>query len=229
MTKWNKSFFLILLFFIAVTLPIKAEDIESSYDKLFLSSVGNYQEHHNGSLNFCTKKSCTHLKSLDGIWVLRKKTIKRTTTLLQEPITFVHCNSRLPFELRDVEREVLISQKEPSYFLFTSVFPITDEIYYDQNHNTQVTYKGLGLKGVLDPEDLTYAYTLNLVNHLEHKTRPRQIWINGRIMYESLSNSRIKGKGYEILYTPECGGFVKDEIKFELIKKPIICALNVTS
>ena len=44
------------------------------------------------------------LPNLNGIWVLKRKTIKRRINpVLSKPITFRHCNTILPFEKRDFE------------------------------------------------------------------------------------------------------------------------------
>ena len=95
---------------------------------------------------------------------------------------------------------------------------ITKDIYHDPNLNEDIEYHNFGFKGVIDPQDITYAYTLKLNNHKENPTLARQLWLNGKLKFEYISGDKIIAKGYEIEYTPECHGFIRDEIEFQLVK-----------
>ncbi|MBI3591263.1 MAG: hypothetical protein HY094_07815 [Candidatus Melainabacteria bacterium] len=160
------------------------------------------------------------LPKLDGTWILTKTTTKRVVNpLLTKPTTFVHCNSRLPFEKRDFEeKEVVVSSRGPDYFLINSKYPTTKDVYHDPNLNEDIEYHNFSFKAVIDPEDITYAYTLRLNNHKENPALARELWLNGKLKFEYISRNKILAKGYEIEYTPECQGFIRDEIKFQLVK-----------
>ena len=160
------------------------------------------------------------LPNLDGIWLVSKTTTKRKINpVLTKPISFVHCNSILPFEKRDfLNKEVVINSRGSDFFVISARYAITTDSFFDPNQNTVIEYDNFGLKGVIDPEDLTYAYTLKLKDFLGHRTLARQLWLKGKLKYDSISNDRITAKGYEIEYTPECQGWVMDEIEFVLVK-----------
>ncbi len=160
------------------------------------------------------------LPDLDGIWLLSKTTIKRRINpVLTQPISFVHCSSRLPFEKRDIEnKEVVINSRGSDFFVISAKYPVTTDSFFNPNQNTIIEYDNFGLKGVIDPEDLTYAYTLKLHDFIDNRTLSRQLWLKGKLKYDSISSNRITAKGYEIEYTPECKGWVMDEIEFVLVK-----------
>jgi hypothetical protein len=161
------------------------------------------------------------LPNLNGIWLLKKKTVKRKINPVRsQPVTFVHCTSRLPFEKRDFEeKEVVISLTSPNSFTVMAIYPITNDVYHDPNLNKDITYQNFGFKASIRPEDITYAYTLKLKDHVENPTLARQLWLNGKLKFEHISGSKITAKGYEVEYTPECHGFVTDEITFVFEKE----------
>lgn len=162
------------------------------------------------------------LPGLNGVWVMRKKSIKRINTSLVKEVSQVQCNSRLPFEERPFEKEIVISSQGQDYFVFKAVYPASKDVHFNLNKTNKVEYQNFGLKGVVIPREITYVYTLKLVNHLENPALARQLWLSGKLNFEKLSRDKISGKGYELEYTPECLGFVRDEIEFELIRREII-------
>ena len=160
------------------------------------------------------------LPDLNGVWKLTKKTNKRIASpVISKPISFVRCTSRLPFEKRDFEeKDVVISSSGPDSFSVMAIYPVTDDIYHDPNQKKDIVYQNFSFKGVIRPENFTYAYTLKLKDHKENNALARQLWLNGKLKFEHISHSKIVAKGYEIEYTPECRGFVTDEIAFEFEK-----------
>ena len=162
-----------------------------------------------------------NLPALEGTWLISKTTNKRIINpLLTKPISFNYCTSRLPFEKRDFkDKEVIIGSRGPDFFQVNSKYPVTDDVYFDPNQNEEITYQNFGFKAVIDPRDLTYSYTIKLLDHIDNPGLARQLWINGRLNYEYISGRKIVAKGYEVEYTPECMGFVADEIEFVLVKK----------
>lgn len=160
-----------------------------------------------------------YFPDLDGIWLLTKKTIRRRIDpQLIKPVVLRQCNSRLPFEKRDFKKNVVIHSLGPDYFTIRSLYPVTNDIYYDPNQDIDITYENFGLKGVLDPFDLSYAYTIKLKDHINYPSLARQLWLNGKLKYDSISRHKIVARGYEIEYTPECEGFLLDEIVLEFTK-----------
>lgn len=161
------------------------------------------------------------LPNLNGIWILKKKTIKRKVNpVLTKPITFRHCNTRLPFEKRDFEeKQVVIAESGPDSFTAMAIYPITDDIYHDPNIKKDIIYQNFSFKASIRPEDITYAYTIKLKDPIENSTLARQLWLNGKLKLEHISGSSIKAKGWEVEYTPECQGFIVDEIAFEFEKE----------
>lgn len=161
-----------------------------------------------------------NLPSLDGNWLVTKKTIKRMNDiLLIKPVTFIHANSRLPFEKRDFkDKEVVISSQGPDSFAVRAIYPVTDDVYYDPNQDLEIKYQNFGLKAVIDPKDITYAYTLKLDKPIENPTLARQLWLNGRLNFKYLSSDKIIARGYEVEYTPELAGYLLDEVEFEFVR-----------
>ena len=155
---------------------------------------------------------------LNGKWILKKRTIERVNPQIVKERTLISCNERLPFENRSFEKEVVISPYEEDVHLVRSIYPASDDIYFDPNVKTEIKYQNYNFKGVIIPEELTYSYTLKLFDHLEYPTLARQLLLMGRLFVENMLPGRITGKGYELISTPECSGFVRDEIEFELIK-----------
>ena len=160
------------------------------------------------------------LPRLDGVWVLRKKLVKRTGTSITKPITNVQCASRLPIEERPFEKQVVISSQGQDYFVLRSLYPATQDIYSDLTNTKQVEYQNFGFKGIVNPGEISYAYTLKLADHLENPAFARQLRFKGKLIFEKVSKDKITGTGYEIENTPECHGYIKDEIVFELVKLP---------
>ena len=227
----TKSYFnLIFLLFLFIGSSLPAFSLTQTYDQV-LARMERVKEikdqkkkektcplvNKNHELTFEHER----LPNLNGIWKVKKKTSKRIANpVLSRPITFVHCTSRLPFEKRDFEdKEVVISLTSPNSFNVMAIYPITDDIYHDPNQNKDIIYQNFSFKASIRPEDITYAYTLRLKDHIENRTLSRQLWLNGKLQLEHISGSKIIGKGYEIEYTPECHGFVTDEVTFEFDKE----------
>ena len=175
------------------------------------------EKNKTNSLNFVHDQ----LPNLNGIWKVTKKTNKRLINpVLSKPITFMHCISNIPFEKRDFEeKQVVISLTSPNSFSVRALYPVTDDIYHDPNQDKDFIYQNFGFKAVIRPEDITYAYTIKLKDHIENRTLARQLWLNGKLKAEHISHSKITAKGYEIEYTPACHGFLIDEITFEFEKE----------
>lgn len=227
----TKLYFNILLLFpllIACSLPAISSP-EETYDKI-LTRLDRVQEVKDQSKkdkacvisnkNWGLKFEHDKLPNLNGIWKVTKKINKRIANpVLSKPVTFIHCTSRLPFEKRDFkEKQVVISLTSPDSFSVMALYPVTDDIYHDPNQGKDFIYENFGFKAVIRPEDITYAYTLKLKDYIENPTLSRQLWLNGKLQLEHISHSKITGKGYEIEYTPECHGFVTDEVSFEFEK-----------
>ena len=161
------------------------------------------------------------LPNLNGTWKLTRKTKKRMISpVISEPIVFTPCSARLPFEKRDFKnKEVIItSQGIDFYHVFTKE-PVTTDVYYDPNQKKEIRYQNFEFKAVIDPEDLTYAYTTKVSAHLTKPTLARQLWLNGRLEYKKISKRKIVTEGYEVEYTPECHGFLLDEVEFTLSRE----------
>ncbi len=166
------------------------------------------------------------LPVLDGTWIMKKKSIKRIETPIRKSFTFSLCNSRLPFEGRQFEKEVVVSPQGQDYFRFHSLYPVTQNGYSNFAQTKNVDYQTFGLKGVITANEITYNYTLKLVNHFDNPSFPRQLLFKGKLVFEDISRNKISGTGYEIEYTPECRGYVRDEIVFELIKENYSAVAN---
>lgn len=176
------------------------------------------------------------LPKLSGIWKLKKVTLKRRDPTLTIPIVNKYCNAKLPIQHYDFEKEVVISEMPQGKFVIRSLYPSDKDIYTQPekkdkvysnfknepytNSNTakEVIYQNFGFKGVIDPEDLTYAYTLKLVNFSENPAYARELWLNGRLFYKDMDENSIEAKGYEVLATAKCYGTVFSEISFKLEK-----------
>ena len=209
---------------LTVFLPAYGNNLER-YDNVLLKMESQKEQTQNkepidNSKNWTLDFEHATLPDLDGIWLLSKTTIKRRINpVLTKPISFVHCASRLPFEKRNIEnKEVVINSRGSDFFVISAKYPVTTDSFFDPNQNTIIEYDNFGLKGVIDPEDLTYAYTLKLHDFIDNRTLSRQLWLKGKLKYDSISSNRITAKGYEIEYTPECQGWVMDEIEFVLVK-----------
>lgn len=159
------------------------------------------------------------LPVLNGRWIIKKKATKRIETHLSKPISHIHCNSRLPFEERPFEKEIVISPHGQDFFVFRPLYPASQDTFWDLNRVKKVEYQNFGFKGVIIPEEITYVYSLKLINHLENPALAKELWFKGKLKFESISQDRITGKGYEIEYTPECIGSVRDLIEFEMFRR----------
>ena len=161
------------------------------------------------------------LPNLEGTWLLTKTTQEKIIDpVIKVQSSIRHCNSRLSFDKRDFkEKEVVISAQGPDFFRVAAKYPYDLDIFLEPNSGDDIQHHNFAIKAVIDPKDLTYAYTLKLKDYPDYRSLPRQIWLNGRLKYEHISFRKIIAKGYEIEYTPECYGFLLDEVKFEFIRK----------
>ncbi|MBI2995099.1 MAG: hypothetical protein HYY52_00100 [Candidatus Melainabacteria bacterium] len=203
----------LLIIFLTFCLPAKSTSIDR-YDNL-LNKLDNLQAKKTLVLTF----QHDELPVLDGTWILKKKSIKRIEAPLRQPMTHSLCNSRLPFKEDQIEKEIILSSRGQDFFVFRSIYPATVDTYLNLTKTKTAQYQNSSLKGVVIPEEITYAYTLKLINHLENPAYVRQLFYRGKIITKSISRDRISGEGYEIEYTPECQGFVRNEIVFEMIKQ----------
>lgn len=229
--KLQITVLLLSFFFIGCSLPaisLNETSIET-YDKVLrrLEKIKEIQDKDKKekacfpSKHLELKFEHDKLPDLNGIWIVKKKTIQRKINpVLSKPITFIHCTSRLPFEKRDFkEKEVVISLTSPNSFTVMAIYPVTEDIYYDPNQEKDFVYENFNFKASIRPEDITYAYTIKLKDHIDHPTLARQLWLNGKLKLEHISGSKITAKGYEVEYTPECHGFVIDEVAFAFDKE----------
>ena len=194
-----------------------AKDIDT-YAEVLIET--NKKEIITGEEQNKKSKGLVKLPDLNGVWVLRKTTIeRRIDPVLIKPVALTHCNKRLPFEKRDFIKEVVISSPKEDLYTVRALYPVTTDIYYDPNQEKDIAYDNFGFKADIDPKDLTYAYTIKLNDHIQNPSLSRQLWLNGRLKYENISRNKITARGYEIEYTPECQGFLLDEILLEFDKK----------
>lgn len=159
------------------------------------------------------------LPILDGVWILKKKATKRKELALLKPYSRIHCNSRLPSYENEFEKEVVLSPQGSDFFAFKALNIVSKDSYLDAGKVKNLEYQNYSFKGVLIPEEITYTYSLKLVDHIQHTGYPRQLWFQGRLLLENISENKIIGKGYENISTPECHGYVTDLIEFELTRK----------
>ncbi len=224
--KYLYTLTLCLMFLLNSSLPVLSNSSET-YDQILLSLEQKKEQTQQSNDTTSEPKAWTltfehdKLPKLDGIWLLSKKTVKRRINpVLTKSISQVHCNSRLPFEKRDIlDKEVVISSQGSDFFAVNARYIATTDSFFDPNINTTIDYENFGFKAVIDPEDLTYSYTLKLKDFINNRTLARQLWLKGRLFYDSISSNRITAKGYEIEYAPECQGWVMDEIEFVLVKE----------
>lgn len=154
--------------------------------------------------------------NLEGTWLVSRTTVKRLNQpYITEPSAFIHCNSVIPFEIRDFkDKEVIISARGPDFFVVNAKHPLTQDVYNDPDRKQELTYFNFGFKAVIDPRDLTYAYTPKLDNYMANFPRSRQLWLNGKLQYRAIGPGRIVARGYEVEYSPKCTGFLLDEVEF---------------
>lgn len=162
------------------------------------------------------------LPNLDGTWFLTKRTIKRLNpdVILKKPMTFAFCTARMPIEKKDiVNKKIIVNARGVDFFVFDPKFPNTKDIYHDPNQEKDIEYINFGFKGEVDAYDLTYAYTLKTNNHIEdNPTLARQLILNAKLEYKLLSKNVIIAKGWEKQETPECEGFILDEVEVKLVR-----------
>ena len=160
-----------------------------------------------------------HFPDLNGIWIMKKETTGRREPSLIIPVKNTFCLQRLPLDDWNFEREVVLSDEEfPGKFSVRPLYVETRDIYYNPNNGLELNEQNFNFKAELDPEDITYAYTLRLANFIENPTNVRDVWMSARLYYEHVSKNFIKGKGYEVIWSPECHGFILDFIKVELTR-----------
>ena len=196
-------------------------------NSFFLQALSNAERYDRVLEKVDTAKNKTWILSfeheklpvLNGTWVIKKKATKRIETHLSKPISHVHCNSRLPFEERPFEKEIVISPHGQDFFVFRPLYPASQDTFWDLNKVNKVEYQNFGFKGVIIPEEITYVYSLKLINQIENPALAKELLFKGKLKFESISPGRITGKGFEIEYTPECVGSVRDLIEFEMFRK----------
>ncbi len=162
------------------------------------------------------------LPNLEGTWLLSKTVVKRLNPdiILKKPTTFYFCTAKMPIENNDIENKlVLINTRGVDSFVLNPKYPNTKDIYYDGVNEKEVEYINFGFKGEIDPYDLTYAYTMKTNNHVtENINLDRQLWLNGKLEYKHISRNRIIARGYEKQESPECKGFILNEIEIKLVR-----------
>lgn len=161
------------------------------------------------------------LMQLNGTWVFRKKVKKRADTVLRKSFTQVSCNHRIPFAQRPFEKDVVISAQGVDQFAVRAIYPATYDTHYDLTKTQSVQYQNFGLKGIITEDGFSYTYTTKIVNNSENPAFLRQMLFKGNLKTEKITPRKITGKGYEVEYSPECIGSVRDEVEFELVRKDV--------
>lgn len=207
------------------SLCVPAFSNADKYDKILarLESKKNLSAQHSALSTEKRKWVLTfeheRLPILDGVWTMNKRAVKRKELTLIKPKTGIYCNSRLPSYENLFEKEVVLSPQGQDFFVFKSLYPVSKDGYLDAPKIRNLEYQNYGFKGVIIPEEITYVYTLKLANPIENPNYQRQLWFQGRLFLENVSENKITGKGYENISTPECHGYVTDLIEFELTRK----------
>lgn len=207
---------------LAITSPEKRintlKDTNKTTDMGLEKTIENKSQSVKHYLNF----EHTKLPNLDGTWYLNKTFKKRLNPniILKKPTTFYHCTSEMPIENLDIRnKRVQLNSRGVDYFVINPKYPNTKDIYYDGVGNKEMHYINYGFKGEVDAYDLTYAYTLKTDNHItDNLENTRQILLHGRLNYETISSNLIIAKGYEVKESPECEGFIVDEIEIRLVR-----------
>lgn len=189
----------------------------SKYDKL-LESLDQEQSNIDKPKSWVLTIDHNKLPKLDGKWVINRKRTKRINTYLFVPVTKANCNNKLPFEERPLEKEIILNSQGEDFFVFKSIFPVTNESFLNIAKTKNIEYQNFGFKGVLIPDEISYVYTLKLINYIENPAFPRQLWLSGKVLLTEVSDTKIFGKGYEIEYTPECQGFIRNEIELTMTR-----------
>lgn len=96
---------------------------------------------------------------------------------------------------------------------------MSENNHVNLTETNDANYQNVNFKGVIVPGEVNYRYVLKLVNNIENPSFARQVRFNGNVIFKKISGRKIEGKGYEVEYSPECLGFVRDEIEFEMTKK----------
>jgi len=160
-----------------------------------------------------------NMPNLDGIWTFKKKSVKRVSVPLINPKSRANCNSRIPFSENILEKDVIVSARGIDRFVIKPLEIISESNHVNLTETNEADYQNFDFKGSVIPGEISYGYVLKLVNNIENPAFARQVRFNGKIIFEKISGRKIEGKGYEIEYSPECLGFIRDEIEFEMTKK----------
>ena len=227
-----KTFVISLILILNLSLASYAQDVGILYD----STLKNITESEFDIYFEDTQKKTEEIKqivkqdtvsqdslnnSIEGTWIFKKKTLRRSDITLIVPVRRTVCNARIPDEANGFEKKVILRKEGKDHFVIRPIEPISIHKYHNSKYKDDITYENFGFKAVLDPENLTFAYNMKNLDYLEKQNRARQVWYNGKIFYQEITPFVIKGRGYEIVQTPECMGFFKDEIEFELIRTDI--------
>jgi|GEM_PF-3459942 len=212
---------------------VSYKESTNAYEKLLALQAPEQQFIHKTKLESATDKKVEEVKryltfeheklpNLDGTWFLNKTFKKRLNPdiFLKKPITFYHCASEMPIQNLDiVNKRVQLNARGIDFFAINPKYPNTKDIYYDGISKKDLNYVNFGFKGEVDAYDLTYAYTLKTDNHItDNLTNTRQLQLHGRLNYETISGNLIIAKGYEVKESPECRGFIVDEIEIRLVR-----------
>ena len=217
-----------LFVFSAAYLPALATDVEK-YERI-LARLDTDIEEVDQQLNQDKKEEKKlkkwyltfeheNIPNLDGIWTFKKKSVKRVSVPLINPKSRANCNSRIPFSENILEKDVIVSARGIDHFVFKPLEIISESNHVNLTETNEADYQNFDFKGSVIPGEVSYGYVLKLVNNIENPAFARQLRFKGKIVFEKVSGRKIEGKGYEIEYTPECLGFVRDEIEFEMTKK----------
>lgn len=163
------------------------------------------------------------LPDLSGVWVFKKRTIDSFQPRLFVPIGRWDCNHRFPYELMDFEREIIISPGGKVHYDIRPYHAVTYQTYPNPTYMDEQTYENFGFKGVIDPENTTFVYTLKYLNHINDDTRVRELNYHGKFFYDHISKNKVSGIGYEIKSTNQCHGFKIDQVRIELVKIKDCC------
>ena len=167
------------------------------------------------------------LPVLDGIWILKKKSVKRYNA----PTKFRDlCESKLPFEENEFEHEVVISPQGEDFFVIRSLYPVAKNSYSTIRKIKDIEYQNNGMKAVIIPGEITYTYNLQIIDPLiQYPQVERRLNYKGKMVIDSISKDRIAGHGYELQHASHCNGHATDEIEFEIVRKESSIANNKTS
>ena len=226
-----------LFVFSAAYLPALATDVEKyerilarldtkqkqEYQKDDIEEIDQQLNHDNKEEKKLKKWYLTfeheNIPNLDGVWTFKKKSVKRINAPLIAPKSRANCNSRIPFSENILEKDVIVSARGIDHFVIRPLEIISESNHVNLTETNEADYQNFDFKGSVIPGEVSYGYVLKLVNNTENPAFARQVRFNGKVIFEKVSGRKIEGKGYEIEYSPECLGFVRDEIEFEMTKK----------